>query len=513
MRLQELLTSLPEVDPQSFEDISIRTIVADSRRASPGALFVAIKGQVYDGHSYLEDAASRDAAAAIGQQAVDDPPLPYVRVRDSRLSLARLASAWHGHPSRQLTVLGVTGTDGKTTTVNLLYQLLKAGGLRVGMITTVNAIIGDEELETGLHVTTPEALQVQGYLARMVEAGLTHCVLEATSHGLAQHRVSATAFDVAVVTNITHEHLDFHGSYESYRSAKARLFELLEVGEPKPGGPKKTSVLNADDRSYTYLEETVPGRKITYAVHRDADVVAKDVVSDLSGVSMVIQSPGGSARLHSPLIGRHNVDNILAAFSAGVVALGVPVETAVEGLCNLESVPGRMERVDMGQPFTAVVDFAHTPNALRNALQTARELTHGRVIAVFGSAGLRDREKRRLMAETSAQLADFTVLTAEDPRTESLDGILAEMAAGAESQGAVEGKDYVRVPDRGEALRYAVRQARPGDLVLSCGKGHEQSMCFGETEYPWDDRVAMRAALTELLGEEGPEMPTLPTSA
>lgn len=512
MHLQELLTSLPEVDPREFENIPIQSIVADSRQVSPGALFIAIKGQAYDGHGFLREAAAGGAAAAVGEQAAAAPPLPYVRVSDSRLALARLAATWHGHPSQRLTMIGVTGTDGKTTTVNLLYHLLKAGGLQVGMITTVNAVMGDEMQETGLHVTTPDAMQIQSYMARMVAAGLTHCVLEATSHGLAQHRVSGTSFDVAVVTNITHEHLDYHGSYEAYRSAKARLFELLRWGETKPGGLEKASVLNADDSSYTYLEEIAPGRRITYASRQDADVVAKNIVSDLNGLSMTIRGPGGPVKLHSPLLGRHNVDNILAAFSAGVLALGVPADIAVEGLGSLERVPGRMERVERGQPFTAVVDFAHTPNALINALQTARELTDGRVIAVFGSAGLRDREKRRLMAEASAKLADLTVLTAEDPRTESLDSILAEMAAGAEHEGAVEGRDFVRIPDRGEALRHAVRQANKGDLVISCGKGHEQSMCFGETEYPWDDRVALEAALTEALQVEGPDMPSLPTS-
>jgi UDP-N-acetylmuramoyl-L-alanyl-D-glutamate--2,6-diaminopimelate ligase len=513
MHLHDLLTSLPEIDPTAFDDVLVQSIRVDSRRVSPGALFVALRGQTHDGHAFLEEAVHRGAAAALGEQDLPDPPLPYIRVDDSRLALARLASAWHGHPSRRLILIGVTGTDGKTTTVHLLHHLLLAAGLRSGMITTVKAVMGEAEQETGLHVTTPDPIQVQGYLAQMVDAGLTHCILEATSHGLAQHRVSATDFDVAVVTNITHEHLDFHGSYESYREAKARLFRLLERGERKPNGPEKTAVLNADDDSFGYLQQVHAVRQVAYSRSQAADVVASEVVSDLRGVSLSVQGPEGIVELHSPLIGDHNVDNLLAAYSVGVVALGVPGRVAAEGLAALQSVPGRMEPIEMGQSFKALVDFAHTPNALKAALQTARRLTSGRVIVVFGSAGLRDREKRRLMAETSVRLADFSIFTAEDPRTESLDGILDEMAEGARSQGAVEGEDFIRVPDRGQALRRAVQEARKGDMVLACGKGHEQSMCFGETEHPWDDRTALKAALAELLGLEEPAMPDLPTSS
>lgn len=512
MNLRQLLSSLPGVDPTAFDDAPIQSIHADSRRVKPGALFVALRGQSHDGHAFLDEAVRRGAAAAVGERTLEDPPLPYIRVDDSRLALARLASAWHGHPSNRLIVIGVTGTDGKTTTVHLLHHLLQAAGLQAGMITTVKAVIGEQEQETGLHVTTPDPMQVQGYLAQMVDAGLTHCILEATSHGLAQHRVSATAFDVAVVTNITHEHLDYHGSYESYRDAKARLFRMLERGETKPDGPEKTAVLNADDASFDFLQQAHAVRQITYGRSQAADVVAREVVSDLRGVSLSVQGPEGVVELHSPLIGRHNVDNLLAAFSAGCVGLGISGRVAADGLASLASVPGRMEPIGMGQSFTALVDFAHTPNALKSALQTGRELTSGRVIVVFGSAGLRDREKRRLMAETSVRLADLSIFTAEDPRTEPLEGILEQMAEGARSRGAVEGEDFIRVSDRGQALRRAVQQARPGDMILACGKGHEQSMCFGDTEYPWDDRTALKAALAERLGLEGPAMPNLPTS-
>jgi UDP-N-acetylmuramoyl-L-alanyl-D-glutamate--2,6-diaminopimelate ligase len=267
-----------------------------------------------------------------------------------------------------------------------------------------------------------------------------------------------------------------------------------------------------DDRSYDLLQREVNARQVTYGHNTGADFVAQETSSSREGLAFKILSARGEVSVHSPLIGEYNVMNCLAAFTAAVEGLSIEPQTAVDGLARLSAIPGRMEVIDLGQSFTAIVDFAHTPNALERALESARCLTPGEVIVVFGSAGLRDREKRRMMAQVSARLADKTILTAEDPRTESLDGILDEMAQGAMGEGGLEGENFWRVLDRGEALRFAVRMAKPGDLVISCGKGHEQSMCFGEIEYPWDDRVAMRAALSALLGVDGPQMPPLPTA-
>jgi UDP-N-acetylmuramoyl-L-alanyl-D-glutamate--2,6-diaminopimelate ligase len=255
----------------------------------------------------------------------------------------------------------------------------------------------------------------------------------------------------------------------------------------------------------------VHGRRVSYGSSPTAEVQAQEVSESPAGLTFTVAGSGYRQPVASRLRGEFNMSNILAAFAAAVDGLGISPAAAGEGIAALQAIPGRMEPIDLGQPFTALVDFAHTPNALRRALEAARAMTGGRVIAVFGAAGLRDREKRRLMAQVSAQRADLTILTAEDPRTESLDAILAEMAAGASGQGGQEGSTFWRIPDRGEALRFAVAQARPGDLVIACGKGHEQSMCFGETEYPWDDRVAMRAALSDWLAIPGPAMPKLPT--
>jgi UDP-N-acetylmuramoyl-L-alanyl-D-glutamate--2,6-diaminopimelate ligase len=378
------------------------------------------------------------------------------------------------------------------------------------MISTINAALGDEEVPTGLHVTTPTAPEVQDYLARMVQAGMTHCVLEATSHGLAQHRVGAGDFDVAVITNIQHEHLDFHGTWESYRDAKAMLFRSLADGARKPN-QAKIAVINLDDApSADYLSAIPADVRLRYAVENvgRADVIASDVGYEPGGTRFTLCLPDQKRlAIQSDLVGQFNVSNMLAAATAAH-SLKLPPTTIKAGIESVKGVPGRMERIDEGQDFLAVVDFAHTPNALRRALETARLMIAPgrRVIVVFGSAGLRDPEKRGLMGDIAARLADLTVITAEDPRTESLPEILVASATACTAAGGVEGKTFWRVPDRGEAIYRAVQMARAGDIVLSCGKGHEQSMCFGTIEYPWDDREAMRAAL------RGAPLRTLPTA-
>jgi UDP-N-acetylmuramoyl-L-alanyl-D-glutamate--2,6-diaminopimelate ligase len=520
MRLSALLTTLPALPTGAADgDPDITAINADSRQVKPGSLFVAVRGDTRDGHDFIAEALARGAAAIVAERPLPHvPTLPYVTVPDTRPALAWLAAAWNGFPARRLVMIGVTGTDGKTTTASLIHSVLLAGGLRAGLISTVSAVIGDETLDTGFHVTTPDALEVQAYLARMVAAGLTHCVLEVTSHGLAQHRVTGCEFDVAAITNITHEHLDYHKTFENYRAAKGQLFTSLGTAALKPGGPAKAAILNADDGSAPYLESrlaALPGvRSIRYSLAPGAEVWAGEVSHTPAGIEFTAHGPGFAIPVRSRLMGAFNVSNCLAAVAVTAGALGLPAEAVGRGIQALPGVPGRMERVDLGQPFTALVDFAHTPNALRRALETARQLlapgSAGRVIAVFGSAGLRDVEKRRLMAETAARLADISILTAEDPRSESLEAILALMAEGAQSGGGVEEQTFYRVPDRRQALRLAVRLARPGDIVLACGKGHEQSMCFGAVEYAWDDRTALRSALAERLGVAGPDMPFLP---
>jgi len=515
MRLSDLLAAVPHVIGAVLPSDPLITapVVEDSRAVQPGGVFVARIGRSADGHAYIADAVARGAAAVIGERAPQEVSCaaPYVQVADGGLALAHLAAAYYDFPSQRLVVIGVTGTDGKTTTTNLIYSILKATGLRAGMISTINAVLGDETLDTGLHVTTPTAPEVQGYLARMVQAGLTHCVLEATSHGLAQQRVAAVDFDVAVVTNIQHEHLDFHGTWEAYREAKARLFRALMSSARKPDVPK-VAVINRDDAgSADYLLAIPAERHITYGIGAEAgaDVRADAVTYGPSSTHLTVSLPDGTVlALTSALIGEYNVSNILAAVTAAH-GLGIAPQAIRKGVEAVQAVPGRMERIDEGQDFLAVVDFAHTPNALRQALRTARLMIppHGRVIVVFGSAGLRDPEKRSMMGRIAAELADLTIITAEDPRTESLEEIMAASAQAAAEAGGVEGRTFWRIPDRGEAIYFATQLARAGDIVLACGKGHEQSMCFGTVEYPWDDREAMRAAL------RGSPLRTLPTAS
>jgi UDP-N-acetylmuramoyl-L-alanyl-D-glutamate--2,6-diaminopimelate ligase len=566
MQLSALLSGLPIlISASGALDVEITGITSDSRRVAPGALFVAYQGVGADGHHYVRDAIARHAAAVVVERPLAGLTVPVVQVADGREALAWLSAAWYGYPSRAMKVVGITGTDGKTTTANLLFSILRAAGCRAGLISTVNALIpsldagsdGDAVYDTGLHTTTPDALEVQRYLAMMRDAGSEEAVLEVTSHGLAQHRVTGCEFDVAVVTNITHEHLDYHGSYQAYQDAKAMLFRGLMRGERKPGAPK-TSVLNRDDGSFGLLAAIPAERKVTYGIGGQGQPLTKPrrysdelEISPGAGARLpegkqqftltardIRQSPAGSefdvglaagptpgrdlARwsLRTPLCGGFNVYNVLAA-TAAALALGVDVSAIQAGVRALAAVPGRMERVDRGQAFTAIVDFAHTPNALARALEAARDLaasapdtglqSPARVIAVFGCAGLRDREKRRLMGEVAARLADITIITAEDPRTEELSAIMAETADTMAGSGRIRGRDFECVADRQLAIQSAVRRARPGDVVIVCGKGHERSMCFGTIEYPWRDQEALAWALDVEQGRVTPAPFILPT--
>jgi UDP-N-acetylmuramoyl-L-alanyl-D-glutamate--2,6-diaminopimelate ligase len=512
--LQQLLSDVPcrwQLIGE-WNNTRITGLAMDSRTVQPGNLFFALTGENTDGHRYIHQAIENGAVGVVGEKPVEVLTVPYIQVGNSRELLGHVSAAFYGFPARNLTVIGVTGTDGKTTTSNFIFKILLKAGLQAGIISTVNAVIGEEVLDTGLHVTTPEAPDVQRYLSRMVAAGMTHVVLESTSHGLAQHRVTGCEFDIAVVTNITHEHLDFHGTYEGYRYAKGMLFRMLEDTTVKAHGNPRLAVLNKDDISYDYLHGISGRNQRTYSLLGDADFWADEVQYTPGGLEFQICSSDRKQPVQCNLVGHYNMSNCLAAFTAAVEGMGISPQVAADGISSLKSIPGRMERINLGQDFIAVVDFAHTPNALLRALETARQMSDGRVIAVFGSAGLRDREKRKMMAEVSQQKADIAILTAEDPRTESLSDILAEMASAAVEKGGKEGESFYRVPDRCEAIRQAVQMARPGDLVICCGKGHEQSMCFGTVEYPWDDRTALRAALAERLGIEGPSMPTLPAA-
>ncbi len=547
--LASLLATLPENlrvhGDAAVPVVNVRRITEDSREVDADTLFVAVEGLQQDGHRFIPQAVAAGAAAVVGSRSLarleelswwpHHAGTPYLQVTDSREALAWLSAALYGFPSRDQTVIGVTGTDGKTTTCSLLEAILSRGA-GVGVITTVGARIAGIEQETGLHVTTPDAPTVQAFLAQMRSAGCGYAVVESTSFGLDQKRVAAVAYDVAALTNITHEHLDIHGSFEAYREAKFLLFRSLFHSERKPGVPR-VAVFNLDDGSCQPLREALAEESarndaagvssyIYSVADPTADVYARNIEYLPEATRFELVWPGGTLSVETRLIGEFNVSNILCA-AAAALGLGIPPEQIRKGIASLSAVLGRMQRMDCGQDFLAVVDFAHSPASLERALETLRPLVAGdsgngggRLIAIFGCAGLRDRGKRRLMGQVSGRLADFTVITAEDPRTEDLEEINREIAAGVRevvkdaaggegeqarnhiesagqtgTQSEASSPCYAIVPDRAEAIRFGVEMARAGDVVASFGKGHERSMCYGETEYPWNEQEAMLSAL------------------
>ncbi|MBR6089473.1 MAG: UDP-N-acetylmuramoyl-L-alanyl-D-glutamate--2,6-diaminopimelate ligase, partial [Anaerolineaceae bacterium] len=415
--IREITGNMPNVE---YNDVTY-----DSRKVKPGAIYVAIPGINTDGHDYISSAVLNGAAAVIGSKSLPvSPSVPYIRVEDSREAMAWAVAALYGFPSESMTVIGVTGTDGKTTTSIYLYNILRAAGLNAGMISTVSAIINDEELDTGFHVTTPESPDIQRYLAMMRDKGVTHVIIESTSHGLVQKRVSAIDFDIAVVTNITHEHLDFHNSRQAYFEAKGMLFQKLGENQDRKIPP--LAVLNYDDPdSYQFLDNLISVRKVAYSANgnvKHASATIREITSSPSGIRAIARFtdvPDGprETEVRTSLLGNYNGANFLAAMTAAIYGLGIDPETAAFGISNVTGVPGRMQVINEGQNFTAIVDFAHTPNALEKALTAARKMLpvdlygnpQGRIIAVYGSAGLRDREKRRMMPAVSSRFADITV--------------------------------------------------------------------------------------------------------
>jgi UDP-N-acetylmuramoyl-L-alanyl-D-glutamate--2,6-diaminopimelate ligase len=455
----------------------------DSRNVRAGTLFFAVPGVHVDGHDYAAAAVKDGAIGVVVQRELEGLGAPQLVVDRARRALADAADAWYGQPSKELEVIGVTGTDGKTTTSFLAVELLRAGGHRPGLIGTVAVDIGDERLPNEDRNTTPESLELHELLARMVEAGNESVVMEATSHGLALERTRNSRFDVGVVTSVTSEHLEFHGSLEAYRRAKARLVEEAPL-----------AILNTDDEAYAFFRERARDRVLTYGIDADADLRATELVADAAGSRFTLVAPDWSGEVTTPMPGRFNVSNALAALAIAHVE-GVAWPVAVDALARTAGVPGRMERVDAGQPFAVVVDYAHTADSLGKVLRMLRPVTRGRLIAVFGSAGERDPTKRPAMGRVSAELADVTVVTDEDPRLEDPRAINEAIADGARGAGAVDGESLLVIDDRREAIARAMAMAREGDVVLLAGKGHETSIFYGADKLPWDDREAARDAL------------------
>jgi len=460
-------------------------VVYDSRAVTPGSVFVALQGLRADGAAFAPQAVAAGAAAVVAAAGVNPAAgAAWLPVTDPRLALALLAAEFNGHPSRSMRVVGVTGTNGKTTTAYLVRAILEAAGIKCGLMGTVSYCIGDREIEASR--TTPEAPDVQGLLREMLEEACGACVMEVSSHALALRRVDGLQFAAGVFTNLTRDHLDFHGNMEAYFAAKRRLFEILPATAP--------AVVNLDDPRGAALVE-VSGTPVTYAITKAADVTPGPLSYSLHGLAFDVRTPQGIVHVKSTLVGKPNVYNILAA--AGVTAaMGIPLDAIEKGLARLTGVPGRFEVVSRPKDdITVVVDYAHTDDALRNLLETARPMATRRLITVFGAGGDRDRTKRPLMGMVAARLSDVVIITSDNPRGEDPAQIIEEVMRGAEPETRQSGARVLTVVERGDAIRRAVAEAQAGDVVLVAGKGHEKYQVIGGTSFPFDDVAVARDAL------------------
>jgi len=491
--------------PSAVARVEVRGVTHDSREVRPGWVFVAIAGEHHDGHDHASAAVSAGAVALLLERAQPIPGVPQVLVDSPRRALAVAASWIQGDPSHALGIVGITGTDGKTTTSYLVRSMLEAAGLPTGMLGTIDVVAGGRSLGNPGRATTPEAPELQGLVRRMVDAGDRWAVVEATSHGLAQERVGEVAWDVAVHTNVTHEHLEFHKTPEAYRAAKRRLFEGLTVGLANPDkGHGKHAVVNLDDPFapiFTAAAEEAGATLHGYGADPAGSATIRALaIRDRGGIEMDVRTPRWEDRVRIRLAGRFNVHNTLAAIGVGE-ALGLDPDAMRTGLETLERVPGRMEAVDLGQPFRVIVDYAHTPEALAKALGALRPIADasgGRLICVFGSAGDRDVAKRPMMGRVAGEWCRLVVVTDEDPRSEDRFAILDAIATGAERVGKVRGRDLLLIADRATAIATAIDEARPGDVVVLCGKGHERSIEMADGPVAWDEAASARAALRVL---------------
>ena len=493
MQLKQLIQQISTLSVEGSLDRDVAGITYDSRRVTPGMIFVAIPGQNHDGHHFINVAIDRGAAAIICERnGFSSHRSTKIKVADTREVLAQLSSIFYQNPASKLKMIGVTGTNGKTTIAFLVKQMLEAAGIKTGLISTVRYEIGDRVIPA--HRTTPESLEVQQMLSQMLRADCQACIMEISSHALDQKRVAGIQFDVGIFTNLTQDHLDYHGTMEAYYEAKKKLFSGIEGGSR--GGQ---TVINIDDSFGARLSREIrPEIQLTYSIDQAASVRATQIQLGATETSMTVETAGKNFSCHLPLIGRHNVYNALAAVGAGL-ALKLDTLVIKNALATMQPVPGRLERVARGQPFGVFVDYAHTDDALRNVLQTLRELAAGRVLLAFGCGGSRDTGKRNKMGRVAAELADFTIITSDNPRKESAAVIASQIETGFKSIRP----DACRVElDRRRAIQEIIRMARPGDIVLIAGKGHETYQEFEDTVVPFDDRIYAAESL-ENLGWSG----------
>ena len=464
-------------------DVEIHRIQYDSRKVEQSDCFVAIRGAGADGHRFIQAAIDKGAAVVVMDNDAALPDSLFLHtgtikavVPDSRKALALMSANFYGHPSKSLTMVGVTGTNGKTTTTHIIKSILETAGQQVGLVGTIEYKIGDQVIPAS-H-TTPESLELNGLLSRMMQSGCTSVSMEVSSHALHQSRVYGLEYDVAVFTNLTQDHLDYHGSMDEYFRAKKLLFDGLKGNA--------WAVTNAEDEWGLKIVDSSAARRITYSVDASADVHARDIRLSIDGTSLTVQHGGGATTFSSSLVGWFNVYNVLAAFSAGI-ALGLPTSAIAKGITNVKSVRGRFERVPSPWGWTAVIDYAHTPDALEKCLRTIHDVlpkaNRGRIITVFGAGGDRDRTKRPLMGKVVGSLSDLAIVTSDNPRTEDPQRIVDEIV-----EGIPKNSSTIQVVDRRSAINRALREAKPGDVVLIAGKGHEDYQVIGKEKIPFSDR-------------------------
>lgn len=490
LRLKELIAAVQPLKVEGPAEREVTGLAYDSRRIMPGMVFVAVRGQHTDGHDYIENAIDRGAVAVICERNGSfSQRATRLKVADAREALARAAACFYQYPATRLRVIGVTGTNGKTTVAFMIKAILEAHGLKCGLLGTVRYEVGDRVIPA--QRTTPEALEIQQMMAHMVRSGCEVCVMEVSSHALEQKRVAGIGFDVALFTNLTQDHLDYHGTMENYFLAKQKLFTPAAKG-----GKPATEVINIDDSFGARLAAQSSAEvTLTYGLHDTAHLRATHIELGPEVSRFTVETPDKQFTCRLPLLGRHNIYNALAALGAGL-ALKVPLATIKTTLQRMPCVPGRLERLAQGQPFGVFVDYAHTDDALRNVLTTLREITPGRVLLTFGCGGCRDAGKRAKMGRVAAELAGFTLVTSDNPRKESAAAIAAQIEAGYR-EARTDG--YQIELDRRRAIASLLQQARPGDSVLIAGKGHETYQEFEDTVIPFDDRVHARETL-ETLG-------------
>lgn len=484
--LRDLLVPLPDFTVKGTLDVEISGIFYDSRQVQPGGIFVCISGYRADGHAYIDQALAKGAKVVVVEKPVEmQQGVSYLTVRDTRRALAALACSYYDFPADELNLIGVTGTNGKTSTTYLTRAILKKHGEKVGLLGTIANLVGDEVIPA--HHTTPESSDLQQLFRGMVQAKVTYAVMEVSSHALELQRVAGCEYDVAIFTNLTQDHLDFHPSLEAYLEAKAKLFKGLGPGNKKRC---KYAVINYDDQYFQYLASRTRVPVISYGLKQGAAYRATDVEIRMDGISYTVQYPGGSFALNLKLGGKFSVYNSLAACAVGLEE-GVPPELVKTALEEMQGIPGRFQLLNCGQDFAVVVDYAHTPDSLENVLHTARQVTPGRVIVVFGCGGDRDRTKRPIMGATAARLGDYCIVTSDNPRTENPRSIIADIEAGMTGSTA----PYQVVEDRRKAIKTALAMAEPGDMVVIAGKGHENYQIIGEQVIPFDDAAVAKEIL------------------